>query len=48
MSVYIMCVLGSGWSIRAGGALLHLVFQQQELQHGVSVLLDGLFHSFLQ
>lgn len=46
-----MCVLGSGWSIswsRARGALLHLVFQQQELQHGVSVLLDGLFHSFLQ
>lgn len=46
-----MCILGSGWNVswsRAGGALLHLVFQQQELQHGVSVLLDGLFHSFLQ
>ena len=47
MCVYIICVLGSSWS-RVQGALLHLFLQQQELQDRVSVLLDGLFHSFLQ
>lgn len=51
MCVFIICVLSSSWSIswsRVQGALLHLVLQQQELQDRVSVLLDGLFHSFLQ
>lgn len=49
--VYIICVLGSSWSIscsRVRGALPHLVLQQQELQDRVSVLLDGFFHSLLQ
>lgn len=51
MCVYIICVLGSRWSIswsRAHRTLFHLVVQQQELQDRVGVLLDGLFHSFLQ
>lgn len=50
-SVYIIRVLGSRWSIswsRARGTLFHLVVQQQELKDRVGVLLDGLFHSFLQ
>lgn len=43
----IICGLGGSWGI-SWGALCHLVFKQEELQHRVSVLHDGLFYSFLQ
>lgn len=38
---------GCGWGC-SRGALLHLVFNQKELEHRVEVLIDGLFYSFLQ
>lgn len=45
--MYIVCGLRGSWG-RSWGALFHLVCKQEELQHGVEVLLDGLFHPFLQ
>lgn len=52
MSVYIVggglsgsCACSWGCS---RSALLHLVFNQKELEHRVEVLIDGLFYSFLQ
>lgn len=42
--MYIVCGLGRWGS----SSLFHLVCKQEELQHRVDVLHDGLFHPFLQ
>lgn len=41
-------IAGLGWCSTLRSALFHLVCKQEELQHRVKVLHDGLFHSFLQ
>lgn len=45
--MYILCNLGGGGGC-CRSALLHLVCEQEELEHRVKVLHDGVLYAFLQ